>query len=100
MSKLQTTSELKIARVHPGEVLEDILNESGLSAHAASLAMGIPANRLTAINYSALGSRTEFTYDGLGRRVKVVEKNPGMTTFLAPGARSHFVHSRSFFFSR
>lgn len=49
MSKLQTTTELKIARVHPGEVLEDILNESGLSAHAASLAMGIPANRLTAI---------------------------------------------------
>jgi addiction module HigA family antidote len=49
MSKLQTTTELKIARVHPGEVLEDILSESGLSAHAASLAMGIPANRLTAI---------------------------------------------------
>ena len=49
MSKLQTATELKIARVDPGEVLEDILSESGLSAHAASLAMGIPANRLTAI---------------------------------------------------
>jgi addiction module HigA family antidote len=49
MSKSRPIAELKIARVHPGEVLEDILNEFGLSAHAASLAMGIPANRLTAI---------------------------------------------------
>lgn len=33
------------------------------------------ANRLTAINYTGIGSRTEFTYDGLGRRVKIVEKD-------------------------
>lgn len=32
------------------------------------------ANRLTAINYTATGARSEFTYDGLGRRVKIVEK--------------------------
>lgn len=32
------------------------------------------ANRLTAINYLTNGNRTEFTYDGLGRRVKIVEK--------------------------
>jgi addiction module HigA family antidote len=49
MSKSQTTIEPKIAHVHPGEVLQDILSEAGLSAHAASLAMGIPANRLAAI---------------------------------------------------
>ncbi len=33
------------------------------------------ANRLTAITYNANGDRTEFTYDGLGRRVKIVEKS-------------------------
>jgi RHS repeat-associated protein len=32
-------------------------------------------NRLLAINYAA--GRTEFTYDGLGRRVRVVEKQNG-----------------------
>jgi RHS repeat-associated protein len=31
-------------------------------------------NRLTAINQSATNARSEFTYDGLGRRVKIVEK--------------------------
>jgi RHS repeat-associated protein len=31
-------------------------------------------NRLTAINQSATNLRSEFTYDGLGRRVKIVEK--------------------------
>ncbi len=34
------------------------------------------ANRLTAINYPATGTRTEFTYDGLSRRVRIVEKGP------------------------
>jgi RHS repeat-associated protein len=33
------------------------------------------ANRLTAINYPSSGNRTEFTYDGYGRRVKIVEKS-------------------------
>jgi YD repeat-containing protein len=36
------------------------------------------ANRLTAINYrtsSAPGTRSEFTYDGLSRRVRIVERN-------------------------
>lgn len=32
------------------------------------------ANRLTAINYTGTSNRTEFTYDGLSRRVKIVEK--------------------------
>jgi RHS repeat-associated protein len=39
------------------------------------------ANRLTAINYPTTppltSGRTEFTYDGLGRRVKLVEKDSG-----------------------
>lgn len=33
-------------------------------------------NRLTKITYTG-GAKSEFTYDGLGRRVKVVEKNSG-----------------------
>jgi RHS repeat-associated protein len=32
------------------------------------------ANRLTAINYTGTTKRSEFTYDGLGRRTKIVEK--------------------------
>jgi RHS repeat-associated protein len=42
------------------------------------------ANRLTAINYPATGSRTEFTYDGLGRRVQIVEKTPGISITVQP----------------
>jgi RHS repeat-associated protein len=42
------------------------------------------ANRLVAINYIAIGGRTEFTYDGLGRRVAIVEKNPGITMTVRP----------------
>jgi RHS repeat-associated protein len=33
------------------------------------------ANRLITIIYPGTAGRTEFTYDGLGRRVKIVEKN-------------------------
>jgi RHS repeat-associated protein len=36
------------------------------------------ANRLTAINYTGKNSRSEFTYDGLNRRVKIVEKSPAV----------------------
>lgn len=41
------------------------------------------ANRLTAINYSG-GQRTEFAYDGLGRRVKITEYGPGVTATIQP----------------
>jgi RHS repeat-associated protein len=37
------------------------------------------ANRLTRITYTS-GARTEFTYNGLGQRVKIVEKNSGGST--------------------
>lgn len=39
----------KLPPIHPGEVLSDILAEAGLSAHALSLDLRIPANRITAI---------------------------------------------------
>ena len=35
--------------VHPGEILRDELEEAGLSANALSRALGVPANRVTAI---------------------------------------------------
>jgi len=40
------------------------------------------ANRLVAINYSATSgtTRTEFTYNGLGQRIKIVEKVNGSST--------------------
>jgi len=38
------------------------------------------ANRLTAINYTATNLRSEFTYDGLSRWVKIVEKDNGVPT--------------------
>lgn len=38
------------------------------------------ANRLTAVNYTNTTKRTEFTYDGLSRRVKIVEKTGATVT--------------------
>jgi len=36
------------------------------------------ANRLAAVNYTGTAQRSEFTYDGLNRCVKLVEKNGNM----------------------
>jgi RHS repeat-associated protein len=38
------------------------------------------ANRLSAINYTGTTNRTEFTYDGLNRCAKIVEKTNGTVT--------------------
>jgi RHS repeat-associated protein len=38
------------------------------------------ANRLVAINYTGTTNRSEFTYDGLSRCVKIVEKTNGSVT--------------------
>ena len=37
----------KLAPIHPGEHLADILKESGLSANALALRLRVPANRIT-----------------------------------------------------
>jgi YD repeat-containing protein len=42
------------------------------------------ANRLVAIKYTATSSRTEFAYDGLGRRMRITEFGPGMTATVQP----------------
>ncbi|HEX4630476.1 MAG TPA: RHS repeat-associated core domain-containing protein [Chthoniobacterales bacterium] len=47
------------------------------------------ANRLVAINYTDSGSRTEFAYDGLGRRLKIIEKGPGLTAVVQPVTGSY-----------
>ena len=39
----------KLPPIHPGELLKDELKAAGISSHQASLAMRIPANRLTMI---------------------------------------------------
>jgi len=39
----------KLPPIHPGEMLQDILSEAGLSANALALALRVPANRITAI---------------------------------------------------
>jgi RHS repeat-associated protein len=43
------------------------------------------ANRLVAINYSHSGDRTEFAYDGLSRRTKIVESDGDTKTFVWGG---------------
>jgi antitoxin HigA-1 len=37
----------KMAPIHPGEHLADILKEAGLSANALALRLRVPANRIT-----------------------------------------------------
>ena len=39
----------KLAPVHPGEALQEIMKEAGLTANALALALRVPANRITTI---------------------------------------------------
>ncbi len=39
----------RLAPIHPGDALAEILNEAGLSANALALALRVPANRITKI---------------------------------------------------
>ena len=43
------SSKKKLPPVHPGEALQEIVNEAGLSANALALALRVPGNRITAI---------------------------------------------------
>ena len=53
------------------------------------------ANRLVAINYPQLGGRSEFTYDGLSRRVKIAEKNASFRTVLQPPDTQYTAYSNT-----
>jgi addiction module HigA family antidote len=39
----------KLAPIHPGEMLREVLEDANLTANSAALAMRVPSNRLTAI---------------------------------------------------
>lgn len=41
--------ELGLPPVHPGEILKDQLGDLEMSANALAMALGVPANRITAI---------------------------------------------------
>lgn len=43
------TKAKKLTPLHPGEVLKTVLEDAGITANAVSLALRIPANRLTEI---------------------------------------------------
>ena len=43
------SSKKKRPPVHPGEALQEIMDEAGLSANALALALRVPGNRITAI---------------------------------------------------
>lgn len=47
------------------------------------------ANRLTAINYTVSGARTEFTYDGLGHRIRITEIAAGTTANIQPQSSAY-----------
>jgi RHS repeat-associated protein len=68
-------------------------NNGNLTADPARTYEWDAANRLTAINYINIpGTRTEFTYDGLGRRVKISEKTlppPDINVNITPSGRQY-----------
>ena len=41
--------EKRLPPIHPGEVLEEVLHEAGLTVNALALALRVPANRIGAI---------------------------------------------------
>jgi addiction module HigA family antidote len=42
-------SAKRLAPIHPGEVLQDLLQEAGLTVNALALALRVPANRIGGI---------------------------------------------------
>ena len=62
----------KMRLIHPGEILRDELNELGLSANALAKALGVPANRITAI----LNEQRSITGDTALRLAKYFDTTP------------------------
>jgi addiction module HigA family antidote len=46
---MATKRERRLPPIHPGEVLQDLLNEAGLTVNALALALRVPANRIGGI---------------------------------------------------
>lgn len=45
----------RLPPIHPGEVLQDLLNEAGLTVNALALALRVPANRIGGITKGQRG---------------------------------------------
>jgi addiction module HigA family antidote len=46
---MATKRQEHLPPIHPGEVLQDLLREAGLTVHALALALRVPANRIGGI---------------------------------------------------
>ena len=46
---MATKTEKRLPPIHPGEVLQEVLNEAGLTANSLALALRVPANRIGGI---------------------------------------------------
>ena len=46
---MATSKAKRLSPIHPGEVLQDLIQEAGLTANALALALRVPANRIGAI---------------------------------------------------
>jgi addiction module HigA family antidote len=46
---MATKKQRRLEPIHPGEVLQDLLKESGLTVNALALALRVPANRIGGI---------------------------------------------------
>jgi addiction module HigA family antidote len=62
----------KMRAIHPGEILKDELDEMGYSANAFAKALGVPANRITAI----LNEQRSITADTALRLARFLGTTP------------------------
>jgi addiction module HigA family antidote len=46
---MATKKRKRLPPIHPGEVLQDVLNEAGLTINALALALRVPANKIGGI---------------------------------------------------
>jgi addiction module HigA family antidote len=62
------TKEKRLPPIHPGEVLQDLFNEAGLTPNAVAMALRVPANRIGGI----LKGRRGITGDTALRRTVTI----------------------------
>jgi hypothetical protein len=64
---MATEQQKRLPAIHPGEVLEDLLREAGLTANALALALRVPANRIGGILHTqGAAGRAAGHYGGHG----------------------------------
>jgi addiction module HigA family antidote len=67
--------------VHPGDILRDVLEETGMSAYALAKALRVPVNRVTAI----LGGKRAITADTALRLARCFSTSPELWLNLQTG---------------